>query len=54
MFYKTKNLLISQEVFLVDNSFEISNISLTPRDIIDTHHIMTLVSRNINRESFIY
>ena len=39
---------------LVDNSIEISNISLTPKDLIDTHHIMTLISRNINRESFIY
>ena len=28
---------------VVDNSFEISNISLTPRDLIDTHHIMTLI-----------
>ena len=28
---------------LVDNSLEISNISLTPRDLIDTHHIMTLI-----------
>ena len=28
---------------VVDNSLEISNISLTPRDIIDTHHIMTLI-----------
>ena len=27
----------------VDNSFEISNISLTPRDLIDTHHIMSLI-----------
>ncbi|MDC1534066.1 hypothetical protein N8471_05155 [Polaribacter sp.] len=31
-----KNLLISQEVFLVDNSIEISNISFTPRDFNDT------------------
>jgi hypothetical protein len=30
----------------VDNSFEISNISLTPRDLIDTHHIMTLIMQN--------
>ena len=28
---------------IVDNSLEISNISLTPRDLIDTHHIMTLI-----------
>jgi len=33
---------------------ETSNLSFTPRDLIDTHHIMTLISRNINRESFIY
>ena len=31
--------------FLVDNSYEISNIGLTPRDIIDTHHIMTLIMK---------
>ena len=30
---------------LVDNSLEISNISLTPRDLIDTHHIMTLIMK---------
>ena len=32
-------------IVLVDNSFEISNISITPRDLIDTHHIMTLVMK---------
>ena len=42
------------EVFLVDNSIEISNISFTPRDLIDTHNLITLVSPNINRKSFIY
>ena len=31
---------------LVDNSIEISNICLTPRDLIDTHHIMTLIMKN--------
>ena len=31
---------------LVDNSIEISNISLTPKDLIDTHHIMTLIMKN--------
>ena len=31
---------------VVDNSFEISNISLTPKDLIDTHHIMTLIMKN--------
>ena len=30
---------------LVDNSIEISNISLTPKDLIDTHHIMTLIMK---------
>ena len=45
---------MSKKGFLVDNSIEISNLSFTPRELIDTHHIMTLVSRNINRESFIY
>ena len=28
---------------LVHNSTEISNISLTPKDLIDTHQIMTLI-----------
>jgi hypothetical protein len=31
---------------LVDNSIEISNISLTPKDLIDTHHIMTLIMKS--------
>ena len=31
---------------LVDNSIEISNISFTPRDLIDTHHIMSLVMKS--------
>jgi len=30
-------------IVLVDNSFEISNISLTLRDLIDTHHIILLL-----------
>ena len=30
-------------IYFIDNSLEISNISLTPRNIIDTHHIMTLI-----------
>ena len=34
------------ESHLVDNSIEISNISLTPRELIDTHHIMTLIMKN--------
>ena len=28
---------------VVDKSMEISNFSITPRDLIDTHHIMTLI-----------
>ena len=31
---------------LVDNSIEISNISFTPKDLINTHHIMTLIMKN--------
>ena len=31
---------------LVDNSFEISNISFTSKDLIDTHHIMTLIIKS--------
>ena len=34
------------KTFVVDNSFEISNISLTPRDLIDTHHIMTFIMKS--------
>ena len=30
---------------VVDNSIEISNINLTPKDLIDTHHIMTLIMK---------
>jgi hypothetical protein len=30
---------------VVDNSIEISNISLTPKDLIDTHNLMTLVMK---------
>ena len=39
----SKNMSLS---CLVDNSIEISNISLTPKDLIDTHHIMTLIMKN--------
>jgi hypothetical protein len=31
---------------LVDNSIEISNLSFTPRELIDTHHIMTLIVKS--------
>ena len=30
---------------VVDNSLEISNISFTSKDLIDTHHIMTLIMK---------
>ena len=33
---------------VVDNSFEISNISFTPKDLIDTHHIMTLIMKEFS------
>ena len=32
--------------FFVDNSIEISNISFTSRDLIDTHHIMTPIMKS--------
>ena len=42
-----RGLLVEILVFsVVDNSLEISNISITPRDIIDTHHIMTLIMKS--------
>jgi len=34
------------ESHLVDNSLEISNISLTPRDLIDTHNMITLIMKS--------
>ena len=37
-----KSLLISQEAF-VDNSIEISNISLTPRDFLNTLKVINLI-----------
>ena len=37
---------ITDQSCLVDNSIEISNISLTPKDLIDTHHIMTLIMKS--------
>ena len=35
------------KTLVVDNSFEISNISLTPRELIDTHNLMTLVMKGL-------
>jgi len=34
------------KTLVVDNSIEISNISLTPKNLIDTHHIMTLIMKS--------
>jgi hypothetical protein len=31
------------ESCVVDNSYEISNISFTPKDLIDTHNLVTLI-----------
>jgi hypothetical protein len=31
---------------LVDNSFEISNIGFTPRDLIHTHNLMTRIMKS--------
>jgi len=39
---KTKKALYKEDLF-VDNSIEISNISITARDLIDTYHLMTLI-----------
>ena len=33
-------------IVLVDNSIEISNISFTPKDLFDTHHIMSLIMKS--------
>jgi hypothetical protein len=38
--------MVNTFIVLVDNSFEISNISITPKDLIDTHHIMTLIMKS--------
>ena len=44
---KIKNLQLKRvEGSIVDNSLEISNISLTPKDLIDTHHLMTLIRKS--------
>jgi len=34
------------KTLVVDNSIEVSNISLTPKNLIDTHHIMTLIMKS--------
>ena len=38
-----KNLLISQEVFFVDNSIEISNLSFTPVDFLEVNKSIQLI-----------
>ena len=42
---KQKKAIIS-DCFLVDNSIEISNISFTPRNLIDTHNLISLIVKN--------
>ena len=37
---------ITDPSLIVDNFIEISNISFIPRDLIDTHHIMTLIMKS--------
>ena len=45
---KTKETQIQKvlESRLADNSIEISNISITARNLIGTHHIMTLIMKS--------
>ena len=43
---KQKKKVTISDYSLVDNSFEISNISLTPRDLINTHQLMTLIMKS--------
>jgi len=33
---------------VVENSYEISNMSLAPRALIDPHHIMSLIMKKLN------
>jgi len=40
---KQKKRVTISDYSFVDNSLEISNISFTPKDLIDAHHIMTLI-----------
>jgi hypothetical protein len=40
---KKSTRLGALSICFVDKSMEISNFSITPRDLIDTHHIMTLI-----------
>ena len=41
--FKAKKRVIISDYSLVDDSLEISNNRLEPKDIIDTHHLMTLI-----------
>jgi len=44
---KKKSTLMGAFLFcFVDNFIEISNISFTPRDLINTHHIMTRIMKS--------
>ena len=43
-FPHNKNLLIAQEASLVDNSIEISNISFTQKDLIETNNLVSLIN----------
>ena len=43
---KKRTSINTSPSYVVDNSTEISNISLTPRDLINTHQLMTLVMKN--------
>ena len=47
---KIRNIIKNNwlRIFSVDNSIEISNLSLTPRDLIETHHIMTLIMKEFS------
>ena len=45
----SKTLTVSNSISdysLVENSSEISNIRFTPKDLIDTHHIITLIMKS--------
>ena len=34
------------KTFVVDNSIEISNVNFTPKDLIDSHHIITIIMKS--------
>ena len=43
---KKSTRLGALSICFVDNLLEISNISITPRDLIDTHNLMTLTLKD--------